>query len=119
MKLLKYLKDKDYRAYCKMERRHRRKLVKLAKKIKPYDYCFFHDFVVAMIEFYSEYYDKGNNIWQTDETRIPIVESLKGLIELNKTFETSAGLVVNDQAAVAFYKEFYKTIGEDICLWWD
>lgn len=88
-----------------MRARHKKKLVELAKEYREYDWCFFHENVETMLRFMYEYFESGNNVWQVDESRMEIVESLRGVLELMRDEETRG--------------EAYKKIGEDLEMWWD
>lgn len=114
MRLFKYLKNKDYRIYCKMNRRHRRELVKLAKNTHDYDYDYLHRLVILKLRHFLEYYESGYNVWQTDETLIPLINSLKETLSIVDDFENS-----DSPDEEKFYEEFYSTIGKNIMFWWD
>ena len=107
---------KKMRAYRKMVRRHQRKLVKLAKHLYPHDYSYFYDMTVAMVEFYYEYYNEGNNVWQTDETRLPTVNSLKAILDF---IENEDKGLTDFRVEDTYFKKFFELIGENITMWWD
>ena len=113
MRLFKYLKDKEYRIYCKMERRHRRELVKLAKNTHDYDYDYLHRLVILKLRHFLEYYESGYNVWQTDETLIPLINSLKETLSIADEIENS------DLVDPELYKKFYSLVGKYIVYWWD
>ena len=79
----KKARKKEMRAYNKMYRRHRKELVKHAKQTREWDYCWLFDSTIMQIKHMYEYYTERNNVWQTDETLIPIVESLGHVLALN------------------------------------
>ena len=62
--------SKNYRAYKKMHKQHKKDLKKLIKVDAEWDWSFLHDFVITKIRHMHEYYVAGNNVWQTDETRL-------------------------------------------------
>lgn len=95
--------------YIKMYKRHRKTMIKLAKADRDWDYGYLHDLVVAKIKHMYEYYYAGNNVWQSEETRTKVLETLKHAIDLAD----------NHWDEEEFYKEFYSYIGENIMWWWD
>ena len=88
MKLFKKLfPSKEKKLYYKMHGRHRKELIKLVKKDAEWDYGFLHTLVITKIRHMYEYYSLGNNVWQTDETRLPIVDELKHVLDLQKKLD--------------------------------
>lgn len=85
--LRKLFPSKEIREYNRMYRRHRRELVKLAKETREWDYCWFYRSIIMQINHMYEYYSNGNNVWQTDETRLPIVEELKHVLDCDAEIE--------------------------------
>lgn len=139
MKIFKRLfPDKERRAFNKMHRRHRKELVKHAKKTYEYDYKWLHESVIMQLRHMHEYYQKGNNVWQTDETRLLILEQLKqvldwaseldgdnveGLDLMNKEVVYLDGHrdKIDDLDAIEseLYEKIYSHIGKNIQWWWD
>lgn len=113
MRLFKYLKDKDYRIYCKMDRRHRRELIKLAKTVKDFDYGYLHDLIVLKIRHFLEYYKSGYNVWQNEESREDVISSLERCLSVADEIENS------DLVDPELYKKFYSLVGKYIVYWWD
>ena len=92
-----------------------------------------------------EYYSNGNNVWQTDETRIPICIQLNHVLQLQEdidhlyddlepvimeyTTDGSYTVSRNKESAAKvqellqkeseLYKSIYSFIGEHIEEWWD
>lgn len=142
-KLLKRLfPTKEMRAYRKMHRRHRRELVKLVKESGDFDWGWLDDLVLMKIKHMYEYFSAGNNVWQTDETRLPIIEQLKHVLdlyeEMDHLYETyPSSYIVNDNNSIIttdessqnyinrekrkqeLYEEIYSYIGKYIQWWWD
>ena len=117
MNLFRYLKDKDYRAYCKMDRRHRRELVKFARTTHDYDYGYLHDLVVLKLNHFFEYYVNGNNVWQSDESKEEVLRTLRECLAFADEIEK-----LDDcdwKVEERLYKNFYSAIGKNIKLWWD
>jgi hypothetical protein len=138
--------SKEMREYKKMYRRHRKKMIKLAKEDRDWDWIYLHNLVIAKIQHMYEYYTSRNNVWQTDETLVPIIESLKHVLdlqdELDNLFEkeidgikherVSANTTVVEYSEQALeslenlyrreqelYEEIYNYIGKNMRGWWD
>ena len=121
---------KEKRAYRKMYKKHRKEMIKLAKEDRDFDWSYLHELVIAKIKHMYEYYSTGNNVMQTDETRIPICVSLNHILQLqneidhlyddenyiNYTVEEAVSLYEKESE---LYKSIYKFIGEHIEEWWD
>lgn len=114
MRLLRYLKDKDYRIYCKMDRRHRRELIKLAKTVHDFDYGYLHDLVVLKIRHFLEYYKGEYNVWQDEDCSKDVILSLEHCLSVAEEIENS-GLIDDPE----LYKKFYSLVGKYIIYWWD
>ena len=126
-------KKKSMRAYHKMYKKHRKEMVKLAKEDRDFDWAYLHDFVLTKIEHMYEYYSAGNNVWQTEETLKPILESLRYVIDLQKELDNiwstntqnEDGFDSMDKLTTLFkredeiYKEMYAYIGQHLREWWD
>lgn len=142
----KLFPSKEMRAYNKMRRRHRRVMIKLAKEDEDFDYGYLHALVITKIKHMYEYYTKRNNVWQTDETLIPIIDSLRRALdlqeELDNLFKTRIDEIKYDHSVDGvttvectdeakktleyryrreqeLYQEIYSYIGEYIQYWWD
>lgn len=135
---------KEMRAYLKMHHKHRKELIKLAKEFGEWDWIYLHRFVMTIIKHFHEYYSAGNNVWQSDETLIPIIEQLKHILDLDKEIEkvVDEGLDVeyiekdgkitavfpndfikimneNEEKEQQLYEELYSSIGKNLQQWWD
>lgn len=148
VKLLRRLfPSKETRAYRKMHRKHRRELIKLAKKTGEWDWGYFHDMVLMQVKHMHEYYTAGNNVWQTDESRLPIIEQLQHILdvdaEIDKLEENGVdqtgverdlfdgGVIYNlpddygervtkfEDKMQELYEELYLSIGKNLRWWWD
>lgn len=138
------LPNKEMRAYLKMHRKHRKELIKLAKEFGEWDWIYLHRFVMTIIKHFHEYYSAGNNVWQSDETLIPIIEQLKHILDLDKEIEKVVdddldveyveedGKVTavfpddfinrmneNEEKEQQLYEELYGSIGKNLKWWWD
>ena len=136
---------KEKRAYRKMYKKHRKEMIKLAKEDRDWDWGYLHDLVITKIRHMYEYYNTGNNVWQTDETRVPICIQLNHILQLQEEldhlyddlepvimeYNTDGSYTVSrNKESVAkiqtllereskLYKSIYKFIGEHIEAWWD
>lgn len=136
--------NKEMRAFRKMHRRHRKELVKHAKETCEWDWYWLHNSIIMQIRHMYEYYTAGNNVWQSDETRLKVIEQLKHILDLKEEIdrmqdeddgvehicedgkvtcifpdnynEWSADWKKREQA---LYEELYSSIGRDLRWWWD
>lgn len=108
---LKHLFDKDYRAYAKMRRRHRRELVRLAKKSEEFDFGYLHVLVKTKLGHFLEYYEAGNNVHHTDESIARVIGSLKHALALAEKIENDESIPPRMDE---LYGEFYSYVGENI-----
>lgn len=116
--------NKEYREYCKMLRRHRRELVRLARKTADFDYGYLDDFVITKIRHMYEYYTSNNNVCQSDNSAKEVISTLKTAIHKHTALEKSCW---NDDdedfldltKVKEAYSDFYAYIGKNITLWWD
>ena len=121
---------KEKCAYRKMRRRHKKELIKLVKADRPWDHCYLHDLVITKIKHMYEYYSSGNNVWQTDETRVPICVGLNHVLQLQNELDNLYSDWYDSKYSVdeitqiwekesELYKSIYKFIGEHMEEWWD
>lgn len=115
--------NKEYREYRKMLRRHRRELVRLARKTADFDYGYLDDLVITKIRHMYEYYTSNNNVWQSDDSAKRIIDTLKTAIDKHTALEERCWnddeiCLVLTKAEEA-YSDFYTYIGKNIMLWWD
>lgn len=137
---------KEKRNYHKLYRKHRKTMIKLAKEDKDFDWGYLHSLVITKIKHMYEYYTAGDNVWQTDETRLTIVETLKHVLDLQEELDNLFKVKIDNieydhsikgtttvtysedakralgykyQREQDLYKEIYSYIGEYIQLWWD
>lgn len=116
--------DKERRAYNRMYRRHRKELVKHAKKTGEWDWCWLHESVIMQIRHMYEYYSEGNNVCQTDESRLKILEQLKHVLDLDAEIDQvqndlSEDFQKHEEREQGLYEELYSSIGKHIRWWWD
>ena len=126
----KLFSSKEMRAYRKMHRRHRKELVKLAKETKPYDYGWLHESTIMQIRHMYEYYTARNNVWQSDESLLSLIDSLKYVLDLNDELDhlwdnpvvikdDKQDLIERSKKEMNLYQEIYWHIGSNIMTWWD
>ena len=132
------------RAYLKMHRRHRKELIKHAKKTGEWDWCWLHDSIIMQIRHMHEYYTANNNVWQADEKRLLIIEQMKHILdldaEIDKMQDDNNGVAYvhtdgkvecifpddfkerckqHEEKEQALYEELYGSIGKHLRWWWD
>jgi hypothetical protein len=119
----KLFPNKEMRAYRKMYRRHRKELIKLAKRVREWDYSWVDELLLTQIKHMHEYFSAGNNVWQTDETRLPIVEQLKHVLDLYDELDHLWGADKDYGASLKreqeLYEEIYSYVGCHLREWWD
>lgn len=135
---------KEMKAFRKMHRRHRKELIKHAKETGEWDWSWLHDSIIMQVRHMLEYYTERNNVWQSDETRLPIIEQLQHILDL----EAEIDRMQDDDNGVEYihengvcktifpddygeriqkwndkeqelYQELYSSIGRDLRWWWD
>lgn len=114
----------EMRAYRKMYRRHRKELVKHAKVTREWDWGWLHDSIIMQIRHMHEYYTARNNVWQTDETLIPIIQSLKYILNLQEEIDNlwdddTLSWEEEENREQELYESIYHSIGDNLQLWWD
>ena len=120
-------KSKETRKYCKMHRKHRKELIKLAKETREWDFCYLHQMVIMQIKHMYEYYSAGNNVRQSDETLNRVLKSLNHILDLQEELDTlydvynldTEYLKTLDTRENQLYEEIYTNIGQNIQWWWD
>ena len=105
----------NIKRFRKMQRKHTKELVKAAKKAKDFDYWYFHELVTKYIRNMYEMYSDRECIFQSDESRLEIVNQLKEIIDLND--KLSVAVTYEDERDIL--KQMYTKIGENIMYWWD
>ena len=138
----KLFPSKEMHAYNKMHRRHRRELVKHAKETREWDYCWLFESTIMQIRHMYEYYTARNNVYQSDESLISLINSLKYVLDLNDKLDHLwddhiRGHVVNEDGSISatddsvqsfidkskeeaeLYQMIYWHIADNILTWWD
>jgi hypothetical protein len=121
---------KEKRAYRKMYKKHRKEMIRLAKEDRDFDWGYLHDLVITKIKHMYEYYSAGNNVCQTDETRIPICVQLNHILQLQDEIdhlyddESYAKYSIEESTSLwkkesDLYKSIYTFISEHLEEWWD
>lgn len=98
---------------------HRDKLRKLCGFYRDWDYQFLNNFVFAIIENMYEYYTRGNNIHQTDESLEVIKNSLKEVLDKIEKFKKASKVFFPERNEDELLEDIYTTIGKNIGYWWD
>lgn len=70
------------KSYYRMMRYYRKKLTRSARGFQPYDWGFFIDNLRITLEWMEAYFDLGYNVFQSEETRVPIQQSLEEVCDL-------------------------------------
>ena len=117
-------KSKETRKYCKMHRKHRKELIKLAKETREWDFGWLHNMVIMRIKHMYEYYSAGNLVYQSEESLNKVLESLKHTLDLQDELdalwddcdEKDEDLFKRESE---LYAEIYTYIGQNIQWWWD
>lgn len=138
----KLFPSREARAYNKMYRRHRKELVKHAKETREWDYGWLYDSTIMQIRHMYEYYTARNNVWQSDESLISLIDSLKYVLDLDYELEHlwdnhTNKCIVNEDGSISateesaksfidkskreqeLYREIYNHIAYNIMTWWD
>lgn len=137
--------SKEMREYKKMYRKHRNKMIELAKEDRDWDWEFLHNIVITKIRHMYEYFSAGNCVMECERTPA-IISELKHVLdlqeELDKLFEmkvegikyerVSANKTVVEYSEEALnkledrykreqelYEEIYSYIGKNMRGWWD
>lgn len=125
---MRLFRNKEMRKFDKLTKKHRKALKKLIRNDWDFEWGCLHNLVMTKIHNMYEYYTSGNNVWQSNETLLPLIESLKHVITLDdkinslwdnvslKDATTYKDLTEQEQT---LYAELYKYIGENILAWWD
>ena len=106
-----------------MYRKHRKNLIKLAKEVRKWHWCWLHEMVLLQIRNMLEYYSDGNNVMQVDESRLDIIDKLHEVLDIQKEIEERE--IVPDRSLdeikkeAELYERFYVTVGKNIMWWWD
>lgn len=115
--------DKERRAYRKMLRRHRRELIRLARKTADFDYGYLDELVITKIRHMYEYYTSNNNVWQSDDSLKKVINTLKTAIDkyaaLEEWYWNDDKICLDLTKEEEAYSDFYTYIGKNITLWWD
>lgn len=138
----KLFPSKEMRAYNKMYRRHRKELVKHAKETREWDYGWLYESTIMQIRHMYEYYTARNNVHQSDESLLPLIDSLKRVLDLNDKLDHLwddhiRGHVINEDGSLSatdnsiqsfidkskeeteLYQKIFDYIGSNLQTWWD
>lgn len=129
--------NKERKAYNKMHRKHRKELIKHARKTSEWDWYWLHESIIMQIKHMHEYYSAGNNVWQIDESRLQIVEQLKHALDLQAEIEQMEDdeyyvdcvyendtlnkdkMLEYEKKEQELYEELYGHISKYLKWWWD
>lgn len=140
----KLFPSKERRAFNKMHRRHRKELIKHAKKTNEWDWDWLHNSIIMQIRHMHEFYSNGNNVWQADESKFQIIEQLKYILylqsEIDRMQDENYGIKYVHKDGIIetiyadnymeimdgfkekeqqLYEELYSFIGKYLRWWWD
>ncbi len=73
---------KRSRTYKQMMKKYHKSITKLGKDLSknPWEWSYLSETIIEFLRFMRDYYTAGENVWQTDDTRLPIIESLNAAI---------------------------------------
>lgn len=100
--------------YNKMRRKHRKELIKLAKKDQDFDYEYLHSLVVVKLKNMYEFYSQGHAEFLVESDLNQILETLEHAINISDKID----MVPEPTRVKELYQEFYEYIGQNIMLWW-
>lgn len=100
--------------YNKMRRKHRKKLINLAKKDQDFDYEYLHSLVATKLKNMYEFYSHGHAEFLSESDLNQILETLEHAINISDKID----MVLEPTRMKELYQEFYEYIGQNIMLWW-
>ena len=121
MKIFKRIRNqfsKEKHAYYKMQRKHRKELIKLVKEDRDWDWEYLHVLVITKIRHMHEYLSAGNCVMECEETP-QIIAELKHVLDLQNEIDTQKPHFLVNEFEVEKYKEIYEYIGSNLLVWWD
>lgn len=142
-KLLKKLwPPKEDIEHLRIQHRHKRELLQIARQSYDFSYAYLDEFVRVKIVHMHEYFSSCTDIWQTEESRAQIIEQLQHVLDLWGKIDTlwenyNNSIIRNEDGSIAqnkrnavlylealtregeLYKEIYSYIGEWIQFWED
>ena len=120
------------RRYRKAQKKYEKQLIHYIKEEeKPYDWFSMVEILIKMIKRRLDYYSCGDNVWQTDESREPIVETLNTAYHLgmeavarddmapNIKDWTTEDFIVDDKEVQEAYVKFFSYVAANMRSWWD
>lgn len=110
--------SKEKRAYYKMQRKHRKELIKLAKEDRDWDWEYLHVLVITKIRHMYEYQSAGNCVMESEDTP-NIIAELKHVLDLQNEIDTQKPHFCINDFEIEKYREIYEYIGSNILGWWD
>ncbi len=129
---LSHEEKRGIRRYRKAQKKYEKQLIRYIKEEeKPYDWFSIVEILIKMIKRRLDYYSCGDNVWQTDETRDPTVETLKTAYRLGMEAVarddmtpdmngwTTEDFIVNEKEIQEAYVKFFSYIAANMRSWWD
>lgn len=129
---LSHEEKRGIRRYRKAQKKYEKQLIRYIKEEeKPYDWFSIVEILIKMIKRRLDYYSCGDNVWQTDESREPIIETLKiayylGMeavarddITPNTKGWTTEDFVADDKEVENAYVKFFSYVAENMRSLWD
>lgn len=91
----------QYKRYTKLQKKYRKKLMKLAKEFCPWSGWYMYEMMKIMLEFYNETYEAGDCCWSTEERVKKIAAQTKRALEYAQDLETYEDLSEEELIALA------------------
>lgn len=103
--------SKQYKEYLKTVKKHRKILVKEAKRAYPFDYEFGLDYFIKFLEFMKEYYEKDNNVHSDDPMRLTQINQA---LTYYRQFKEGS-----EETQLHYWNMFWDCIKTNLMKWWD
>lgn len=104
--------------FRRKRKKAKKKLIKAAKRFRPYDYGFILDLVDIALEDFEDFYSSGIYVLQVDESRCEIASSIKEARAKLSEYYDKESSPENDPAQKKI-EEFFALLGKYIRTWWD
>lgn len=105
--------------YKKEFKQLKKELIKRAKNIKLWDYCYFNNVVFQLIRLFYSYYSNPNLLYQLkDDNYNTYMKALTRCMKIVNTLEPEAGCFDYTEED-KLLPELYNLIGKYIQYWWD
>lgn len=109
---------KQKKEFRRKRKETKKKLIKAAKRFRPYDYGFILDFIDVALEDFEDFYSSETYVLQADESRCEIVSQIKeARTKLSEYYDKES--LPEDEAPQKKMEEFFALLGKYIRTWWD